>query len=152
MVGFNLRQLFLALVPGRRGTFAAALASGRNALPRGWLLLLGVLCLVGARYHAVSPIDSVNRDTHVATYNGQDDVRLTGLVSGEPKLDDTRINLRLQAETIQLPDGEQQPVSGLVLIEAPRYPIIGYGTRRILSSCVNLIWLLPAESSLTSSA
>jgi hypothetical protein len=107
---------------------AAAAAFGAAALwrvGRVGLALAGVaaLALGGARAVAAAPrIDA----GHVATYNGAADVVLRGEVAAEPDVGDTKRRLRLAARELVI-DGQTYPVSGLVLVELPRYPAIGYG-------------------------
>ncbi|MBE7467884.1 MAG: DNA internalization-related competence protein ComEC/Rec2 [Anaerolineae bacterium] len=55
-------------------------------------------------------------------------VRITGLVVDEPDVRDNYINLRLEAESLQQGDSTL-PVSGLLLVRAPRYPERFYGDR-----------------------
>ena len=107
---------------------AAAAAFGAAALwrvGRVGLALAGVaaLALGGARAVTAAPrIDA----GHVATYNGAADVVLRGEVAAEPDVGDTKRRLRLAARELVI-DGQTYPVSGLVLVELPRYPAIGYG-------------------------
>ena len=95
------------------------------------LALAGVaaLALGGARAVAAAPrIDA----GHVAFYNGAAEIVLTGDVAAEPTVADTRRRLRVAAREVTI-DGRTQPVSGLVLVELPRYPAIGYGAPLSLS-------------------
>ena len=87
---------------------------------------MAVLCLGGARY--VLALPDIGPD-QVAYYNDQAAVTLIGLVVDEPDVRDQGVNLRLQAEQIVLADGRIQPVTGLVLVQTPRYPVIDYGAR-----------------------
>ncbi|MCL4299682.1 MAG: DNA internalization-related competence protein ComEC/Rec2 [Anaerolineae bacterium] len=59
-------------------------------------------------------------------------VKITGVVVDEPDVRDTYINFRLKAETLQL-KGSTQPVAGLLLVRAPRYPEYFYGDRLAVS-------------------
>jgi competence protein ComEC len=90
------------------------------------LACLAVLCLRGARYLLALP--DIGPE-HVAYYNDQAAVTLIGVVVDEPDIRDQGVNLRLQAEQIVLPDGRIQPVTGLVLVQTPRYPVVDYGAR-----------------------
>ena len=107
---------------------AAAATIGAVALwrvGRIGLALAGVtaLALGGARAVAAAPrLDA----GHVAYYNGAADVALRGEVAVEPDVGDTTRRLRLAARELVI-DGQTYPVSGLVLVELPRYPAIGYG-------------------------
>ena len=92
-----------------------------------WLLFgLGVLCLGGARYTVAVPIIDEN---HIAFYNDTGaTVGLLGQVAKEPDVRDTYVNLTVAVERIAFHDGSSQPVTGNVLILAPRFPVIPYGT------------------------
>ncbi len=84
------------------------------------------LCLGGLRWSLAQPrLDQ----HHVASFNGQGRVRLVGVVLAEPDVRDTWVNLRVQAQTLALPDQKPRRVQGWVLIRAPRYPEMGYGDR-----------------------
>jgi len=80
----------------------------------------------GVRYVTAVPIIDNN---HTAYFNDGDPVTLTGLVSDEPDIRDRYINLRLDAESIAENDGTIRPISGVILIRSPRFPVINYGTR-----------------------
>jgi competence protein ComEC len=88
-----------------------------------------ILCLGAARYCAALPtIDA----SHVAAYNHQGQVRLTGVVVAEPDEQPTFTRLLLRAETVALSGQAEQPVSGLVQVIAPTLPARGYGDRLLL--------------------
>ena len=59
-------------------------------------------------------------------------VTITGVVVDEPDVRDTYINLRLETESLQL-KGSTQPMTGLLLVRAPRYPGYFYGDRLSVS-------------------
>jgi competence protein ComEC len=90
----------------------------------------------GARLLAATP--HIGPDD-LAYYNDQGRVELIGVVVDEPDVRDTYQNLRLRAESLTLspvgvgtrptPTGDERPVSGLVLVRAPRYPPHAYGDR-----------------------
>ncbi|GAB4437016.1 MAG: DNA internalization-related competence protein ComEC/Rec2 [Anaerolineae bacterium] len=66
---------------------------------------------------------------HIAFYNdAPQPAKITGVVADEPDVRDTYTNLRLRAETIRRGDATQ-PVDGLLLVRAPRYPAYHYGDR-----------------------
>ncbi len=65
----------------------------------------------------------------LSTYNDQGWVTLEGVVVDEPDVRETFVNLRVRAEQLTLPDGEQRAVEGLALIKAGRYPERHYGDR-----------------------
>lgn len=89
------------------------------------LLALAGLGLGAARYEtAVVAID----EAHVAFYNDTpQSVTLTGQVVAEPDVRDRYVNLRVAVDSITVADEAPQPVQGLVLVQAFRYPEIGYG-------------------------
>ncbi|MFQ5419996.1 MAG: ComEC/Rec2 family competence protein, partial [Anaerolineae bacterium] len=99
-----------------------------------WLpaVLLGV-SLGGARY--VTAVPHIT-PAHIAHYNDGDELTLTGLVIAEPDVRDRSTNLRVQAETVTLPDGTETAVTGKVQVRAFRYPEIAYGMRLRLTGLV----------------
>lgn len=77
-----------------------------------------------SRYQASVP--QINAH-HVAFYNDNLTVNIKGVVVDEPDERDRFVNLRLAAESVKLSSGEEIPVTGVVLIQASRYPEIEYG-------------------------
>ena len=68
-------------------------------------------------------------ETHIAFYNdGAQPAKVTGIVADEPDVREFHTNLRIKPETIRLGD-TLQPVDGLLLVRAPRYPAYNYGDR-----------------------
>ena len=88
-------------------------------------LLLGAL-----RYQAAIP--NLDDPTFVAHYNDSGWVTLEGVVRGYPNVRDTRTNLNLSVDTIEVGDGVQT-VHGTVLVRAHRYPEYHYGDRLRIS-------------------
>lgn len=115
----------LWLVGGGGGVVAAVLLRRFPALRLG-LLCLGAAGLGGARYLDAQPVID---QTHVAFYNGSDDVTLEGVVVREPDVRDRVIQLRVAAERITLANGVTRPVSGEALVRVWRYPPVPYGAR-----------------------
>lgn len=105
-------------------------------LPHPTPLILACLALLnlGAARHTLS-VPDLNQPNHIACYNFNSDcaptrdITLTGLVTDEPDIRDRGINLRIKVESIELADGTIQPVSGFILVQTPRLPIIEYGSR-----------------------
>jgi competence protein ComEC len=97
------------------------------ALP---LACVGLVALGGWRFDTAVP--TIN-DNHIATYNDSGPVTVTGLVVDEPDIRDRSINLRVEVETITLPDGTVQPVTGLILVRTFRFPVIEYGSQVVLN-------------------
>ena len=96
----------------------------RPPLSLTFIALIG-LGLGGARYlTAVTPLTA----NHIATYNDSPNLTFTGLVSDEPDVRDRSINLRVAADSLVLPTGEAMPITGDVLVRAPRFPVIEYGS------------------------
>ncbi len=97
-----------------------------------WRMAFGcsLLFMLGAaRLHGALPrIDEHN----VASYNDQGYVAVRGLIVEAPDRRDTQINLTIQAETITPPEGEQQAVNGLVLVQAPLVGDYHYGDRVVV--------------------
>lgn len=112
---------------GMLGGVVLALWARRHDVRLG----LAVACLAaaaagGGRYSlSVPTID----EAHVAYYNDAQEVTLTGLVVDEPDVRDRGVNLRVQVETLAVGDEAPRPVTGLVLVQAPRFPVLNYGTR-----------------------
>jgi competence protein ComEC len=107
-------------------TIGALVLYGRHRRERWWASA-GLMLIAGmARFLVAQPI--IN-ESHIAFYNNiPNPIKLTGVVADEPDLRDYYINLRLRAELIEV-GGTPQPVSGLVLVRAPRYPEYAYGDR-----------------------
>ena len=99
----------------------------RRWFQAAWLLFgLSMLCLGGARYAIAVPVVD---ESHVAFYNDTGaTVGLLGLVAKEPDIRDTYVNLNIAVTRIAFADGSSQPVTGNVLIQAPRFPVVDYGT------------------------
>jgi competence protein ComEC len=95
------------------------------------LALAGVaaLALGGARAVAAAPRLDAGQ---VAHYNGAAGVVLRGEVVAAPDVGDTSRRLRVAVREV-IADGQAVPVAGLVLVEAPRYPAIGYGATLSIS-------------------
>ncbi len=90
-------------------------------------LLFGLALLGGALRLTVS--HPTFDETHIAFYNDRPaPVTLTGLVVEAPDARDYHTNLRLRVELVQI-KGATQPVEGLVLVRAARYPAYAYGDR-----------------------
>ncbi len=94
----------------------SALGERRLRLPLICALLAGLGAL---RYELARP--PLGQPGFVATYAGQGQVTLEGTVVAEPEALGTRTSLRLRAERLYRPGAEPLAVSGLVLVQAPRY-------------------------------
>ncbi len=64
---------------------------------------------------------------HIAWYNDGDSLTLIAKIIDEPDIRDTYTNLRVEAQRIRLPNEEEHPVKGLVLLRTARYPEYRYG-------------------------
>ncbi|MBK9050141.1 MAG: DNA internalization-related competence protein ComEC/Rec2 [Chloroflexi bacterium] len=91
-----------------------------------WLVCVGMAGLGCGRMLSAQPVINTS---HVSYYNNSGELTLTGLVIAEPDVRDRSVNLRLQAETLQLPGGLTLPVTGVVLVQASRFPLSQYGDR-----------------------
>lgn len=89
------------------------------------LFYLAAIGLAGLRYATAVPVIDAN---HIASYNDGPPLTFTGLVVGEPDIRDLAVNLRVAVESITSTDGATQPAHGLVLVRAPRFPPIPYGS------------------------
>ncbi len=65
-------------------------------------------------------------ESHLAYYNGCDDVTVTGVVVEEPIVHDRYVNLTVTSRALDL-DYERRGVTGLVLVQTGRYPALSYG-------------------------
>lgn len=100
-----------AVVAWRRGRIGLILA------------FCAALCLGAARYVSSQPPLSPE---YVHYYNGAADIVITGAVSREPAIDDTRARLRVAVAEVAL-DGQSKPAQGTIQVETGRYPEIPYG-------------------------
>jgi competence protein ComEC len=80
----------------------------------------------GVRYLWAQPVID---ETHIASYNDGDYVTVTGVVVDEPDIRDDVVNLRVAAERVRSKSGVETAVTGLILVRAPRFPVISYGTK-----------------------
>jgi competence protein ComEC len=105
---------------------SASLLYRRNpAVSRTAILTLALLAGAFRFLFSQPTIDQ----THIAFYNDNPlPLKITGLVVDEPDVRDQNINLRLQVESIRQ-GATEQPVTGLLLVRAPRYPEYAYGDR-----------------------
>ena len=91
---------------------------------------LAVMLLLAAGRYQVTPATPCLGPTDVAFYNGSDEqpaaVTLTGIIEGDPDPRDRQTQYRVRAERLQIGE-EDHPVQGLVLVQAPRYPLFAYG-------------------------
>lgn len=131
-VGWFLGIWLASLVELSPSVWLVVAAGGGGLVPvvrrrPRWALFLAAVCalgLGGARYQTAVP--HIDAD-HVAFYNDGPDVTLTGIVVDEPDVRDRFVNLRVRVQTLTLPDGEPQPMEGLVLVRTFPYPAIPYG-------------------------
>ncbi|MBC7228167.1 MAG: ComEC/Rec2 family competence protein [Thermoflexales bacterium] len=65
----------------------------------------------------------------LAHYNDVGPVLVEGTVVAAPDERDTYTRVRLRAERLTLPDGQQVSVEGTALVYLPRYPTFSYGDR-----------------------
>jgi competence protein ComEC len=94
---------------------------------RRWSLAFGcaLLFAMGAARLALA-VPHLGED-NLASYNDRGFVTIEGLIVDAPEERDTTVNLRVRAEMITLPDGEQRAVEGTALVEAPRVGTYRYG-------------------------
>jgi competence protein ComEC len=93
---------------------------------QSWTALALALSAGAFRLAFFQPVFDEN---HIPFYNDRSaPTKITGLVVDEPDIRDTYINLRVQVETIEYKE-VLQPVQGLLLVRAPRYPERAYGDR-----------------------
>lgn len=94
------------------------------ASPLSLFLLCLLAMLLGAwRYQAAKPGIG---PTDAANYVGVGQLRLNGLVTDDPDVRDTYTNLRVEVTRLEV-GGRWLPVTGLVQVTVPRYPVVRYG-------------------------
>lgn len=91
-----------------------------------WLDILGILCRGTARLAAAEPLTDEN---HIAFYNGREDVSISSVVIDEPEIRDRAIQLKIKTKELESQDSQIEPVTGFLLVTAPRYPTVPYGAR-----------------------
>lgn len=119
-----------AWLTGATFGLAGAIALRRQCRPVLATLCLAALCGGGARLLLAPPQQPGAGD--VALYNGEKNLTLSGVVSGEPALSDNALSVHLQAESVSL-NGERRPTTGLVLVRLPRFAAVDYGDRLLLT-------------------
>lgn len=136
-VGLGLASLLPLPWPAWLGGVGAAVVGGvlfrQEPSLRLIFICAATLSLGGMRYVLALPnIDP----SHVAYYN-EADVVLTGLVVDEPVPRDTTTRLDVRVEALTLAGGATRPVTGRVLVNVERFPLIRYGTRLRLVGQLN---------------
>jgi len=93
---------------------------------RSLCALLLVAALGAGRFLVALPRLPPNALAH---YNDVGPVLIEGTVAATPDERNTHTRVRLRAESLTLPDGQQVPVQGTALVYLPRYPTFTYGDR-----------------------
>jgi len=95
---------------------------------------LGALCVIALALGAARLLLEIPSfdETSLASYNGVGWVTIEGVVVAEPDERDLYTNLRLQAERLTLPNGDELAIEGLVLVRTARYPERSYGDRLLV--------------------
>ncbi len=106
--------------------FMGALFLRRQRTAAVLFACLGMMACGGVRYTAVQPTIA---PAHIAYYNGESAITLTGIVANEPDVRDRSINLRVAVEQVELDDGTAVPVTGLIQVRTFRFPPIPYGAK-----------------------
>lgn len=94
------------------------------------LICLGLVALGGVRYQRALPVINAH---HIAFYNDNLTVNIKGVVVDEPEVRDRFVNLRVAVSSIENGVGDQTAVSGIVLVQAFRYPEVAYGDELLLN-------------------
>lgn len=101
--------------------------AGRDSRPVRLLCACVLLAVLGAgRLQTALPRLPPDALAH---YNDIGPVLIEGTAVAPPDRRDTHTRLRLRAERLTLPDGQQIPVRGLALVRLPPYPTFSYGDR-----------------------
>jgi competence protein ComEC len=110
---------------------ASAILLRHRPRPR-FLFVLTLTFLLGAARYSASPHHPCFGPHDLATYNGTAEaprwLTVTGMVDDSPDVRDRITLLRLRAEAVEI-EGQTQPVRGLALVQAPRYPTYRYGDK-----------------------
>ncbi len=113
------------LIPCALGILGAILLR-QNPPLRTTAICLAILSLGAVRYSwAVLPPPP----NHISNFNGKEDMTVTGIVTKEPDVRDLTTNLLLEADTVSAENSTAFPIVGKLLVHAPRYPAIDYGSR-----------------------
>ncbi len=104
----------------------AAVLIQRQPVAFALLILAAGASLGAARYNQSRPLID---QSHVAHFNGADEVVVTGLVVKPPNIRETHQDLTLEIESLEIAGKNRRPIAGRVLVRVPRSPIIEYGTR-----------------------
>jgi competence protein ComEC len=88
---------------------------------RGWYLLAFIAFFAGGYRYQLVP-----QSSDLAQYNTVGSATIVGQVVQEPDIRDDRIQLRVQAESINL-GVETYPTAGLLLVNTPRTAAVQYG-------------------------
>ncbi len=111
------------------GAILIAWRAGRWRALRLAAVLITAGALGLARYQT-SPLTPCLGPDDLATYNGSDaqpvTVTLIGVIVGDPDPRDRQTQYRVRAQSLVMADREL-PVSGLALVQGPRYPVQAYG-------------------------
>jgi len=92
-----------------------------------WRTIFGCAALFALGAARVAVATPHFGETDLATYNGVGFANVRGMIADAPDVRDTTVNLRVQAESITLPNGETRPIRGLVLVQTPRTRAFRYG-------------------------
>ena len=114
------------------GLVGSAVSRRRNPSIAKSLVYLAILAAGGVRYVLATPTLSPQ---HIIKYNDNPrTVTMGGLVIDEPDVRDKFILLRVEVYTatmrsLEFPDGYTEDVTGVIMVNAPRFPEIPYGAK-----------------------
>lgn len=91
-----------------------------------WMMMLFAVAFGGYRYVFVP------QTSDLAQYNAIGGSTIEGVIVTEPDYRDDRVQIRVEAETIQF-GADIFETSGLVLVNAPRLSIVSYGDRVLVT-------------------
>lgn len=90
-----------------------------------WLLPVAALVVVAAFWRVGQA--GVSASPELTALNGRGPVSLRGRVVREPEIRDRSVAIAVAVEELRAWDGSWQPLRGLVLVQAGRYPEVAYG-------------------------
>ncbi len=112
----TLTGLLLAVAASLFNRHLQLTASSAQPLPSILPLALAVLCLGGLRLQAAAPSDGSDS---LLYYREIAELKVTGLVSGEPVYSERSSAFRLSARQVQLDNERPVPVSGEIYVRIP---------------------------------
>ena len=106
------------------GAILGAILLRRHPVWPVLLICIPIAVLGVVRYNLAVPDLDVS---HIASYNGTKNITLAGIVSREPQLRDSSLDLYLDVDTLRQEGRPEIETDGDILVRAARNPLIPYG-------------------------